>query len=96
MLLRFAARASTRDVDAVILAPEPASDVRKWAREVGSEREWPEDWLNDGAKGFVGATTSDDVLYASAGITVYMPRTEQMLASGRFRIGSTRLPARSA
>lgn len=80
MVLRFASRPATRDIDAVILAPEPASDVREWVRQVAEERGWPEDWLNDGAKGFITSFSRGNVLLSRPGITVHMPALEQMLA----------------
>lgn len=49
MVLRFDARPSTRDVDAVILLPREARLTRELARRVADENGWPEDWLNDGA-----------------------------------------------
>jgi hypothetical protein len=52
MVLAFNARASTRDVDAVFF---PAQIVRELARIVQSEMDLPENWINDGAKGFISA-----------------------------------------
>ncbi len=53
MVLLYEARESTRDVDAIILAPRDAKTVRELAKIVADERGWPDDWLNDGAKGFL-------------------------------------------
>ncbi len=50
-MLAFSARESTRDVDTAILAPREARIVRELARQVAVERDWPEDWLNDGVPG---------------------------------------------
>ena len=44
MVLVYEARESTRDVDAVILAPREASLVRELAQAIAAERGWPEDW----------------------------------------------------
>src|SRR5947207_15062475 len=52
MVLRFQARESTRDVDVAIMAPREAQQVREFARTVAAEHGWPDDWLNDGAKGY--------------------------------------------
>ena len=53
ILLTFPARAATKDVDAVLTA-DPAW-IRAAAREVAQElgAGWPEDWLNDGVKGWL-------------------------------------------
>jgi len=53
MVLRFHARESTRDVDVAVLAPAEAREVRELARLVAAEQSWPNDWLNDGAKGYL-------------------------------------------
>jgi hypothetical protein len=80
MVLKFNARLATRDVDAVILAPAPASHVRAMVERVADRLGWPADWLNDGAKGYVGADVHGEVLFAAPGITVRCPPMAQMLA----------------
>jgi len=80
MMLRHEARAATKDLDAVILAPEPASGVRRLAQQVAAEQALPEDWLNDGAKGFIGAHVSGEVLFEAPGITLYGAPPVQLLA----------------
>lgn len=80
MVLRYAARASTRDVDAVILAPPEASTVRELAQTIAAEHDWPEDWLNDGAKGFLIGLSAGPVIFAAPGIEVRSPALGQLLA----------------
>lgn len=80
MVLRFHARPATKDVDAVILGPAPASLVRTLAERVAVQLGWPADWLNDGAKGYVGANVAGEVLFEAPGITVLAPPLPQMLA----------------
>jgi len=80
MVLRFDARLSTRDVDAVILSPREAKIVRELARQVAEESDWPEDWLNDGAKGYLVGISEGDVLFQSPGIEARAPSLEQLLA----------------
>jgi len=80
MVIQFDARLSTKDLDVVILSPSNSSIVRKWAAEVAGELSWPDDWLNDAAKGFVVGSSLGRQIFASAGITVKVPSTAQLLA----------------
>lgn len=80
MVLGFDARQSTRDVDAIILSPEEARLVRNLARQVADEYDWPEDWLNDGAKGYMVGLTQGPSLFRSPGIEVAAPSLPQLLA----------------
>ena len=80
MVLKFNARPATKDIDAVILGPAPASLVRTMAERVATQLGWPTDWLNDGAKGYVGADVQGDVLFEAPGVTVRAPPLAQMLA----------------
>ncbi len=77
--LHFGARDATKDVDVVVRAPDTAT-VRRLAAAVATEMEWPEDWLNDAAKGFVGIPSEGPVLLQANGIVVRMVTLEQMLA----------------
>lgn len=52
MVLAFAARVATKDVDALFL---PAPLIRDLARRVGESQHLPADWLNDGVKGFLSS-----------------------------------------
>jgi len=54
MVLAFQARVSTKDVDALF---QPAPVIREAARRIAGEQGLPEDWLNDGVKGFVSTRT---------------------------------------
>jgi len=80
MVLGFDARQSTRDVDVIILAPEEARLVRNLARMVAEERNWPEDWLNDGAKGYLVGLSHGRELFSAPGIEVRSPSLYQLLA----------------
>lgn len=51
MILHFGASRTTRDVDVLILKGE-LSDLRQAIKTVADERELPEDWMSDAAKGF--------------------------------------------
>jgi len=80
MVLRFGARESTRDVDVAILAPAEAQRVRELAHVVAAEQGWPNDWLNDGAKGYLIGLSSGPVVLSAPGIEVRSPDTAQLLA----------------
>jgi hypothetical protein len=80
MLLQFNARQSTRDVDAVVLLPREVKIVRDLAKRVAEEREWPEDWLNDGAKGYLVGISKGPTIFQAAGIKASAPSMEQLLA----------------
>ena len=80
MVLRFNARPSTRDIDAVILQPREARLVRELARQVADEFEWAEDWLNDGAKGYLVGISDGPIVFQAPGIEARAPSLEQLLA----------------
>ncbi len=80
MVLRFDARSSTRDVDAVILLPREARLVRELAKQVAEEQDWAEDWLNDGAKGYLVGISEGPLLFQAPGIEARAPAMEQLLA----------------
>lgn len=80
MALAYNARLSTQDVDAFILPPPEASRLRQWVRQVAEELNWSEDWLNDGAKGFVHGFEIGQTLFTSNGIEVRQLVPEQLLA----------------
>ena len=52
MVLAFAARLSTQDVDAIF---QPAQLVRDIARRIAERQRLPANWLNDGVKGYVSS-----------------------------------------
>ncbi len=80
MVLEYNARLSTKDVDVVILAPQEARFVRMLAKTVADERNWPDDWLNDGAKGYLVGLSDGPVIFSVEGIEVRRPAIEQLLA----------------
>ncbi len=80
MVLRFQARESTRDVDVAIVAPAEAKKVRELARAVAVEKAWRDNWLNDGAKGYLVGMSSGPVVLSAPGIEVRSPSTAQLLA----------------
>jgi predicted nucleotidyltransferase len=80
MTLAYDARDSTKDIDALFLTPPDASQTRAWAKLVASELDLEEDWLNDGAKGFLNGITRGQQLINAKGIEVWQVAPEQMLA----------------
>jgi hypothetical protein len=80
MVLEFEARLSTRDVDAIIIGPAEASQVRAIAAVVARERGWTDDWLNDAAKGFLVGSSAHHLLLSNSGIRVSRPAIAQLLA----------------
>jgi len=83
MAIAFDIRHATRDVDAVVRgAPD---FLRKVAEEVAAEEGWPENWLNDGVKGFTSANENMRLMEnfnASdfGGLRIYTPAPEYLFA----------------
>jgi len=80
MVLAYEARQSTRDVDVVIMSPAEARLVRNLVKRIAAERDWPEDWLNDGAKGYLVGVSKGPLLFSAPGIEALSPSIEQLLA----------------
>jgi hypothetical protein len=78
MVLLFDARQTTKDVDAFVVQPDPAH-VREAAIWVARELDLPEDWLNDGAKGYFVGISEGDVVFESECLLVRAVSTEQLL-----------------
>lgn len=80
MVLGYQARESTHDIDALFLPPPEARVVRTWATTIAQEFGWPEDWLNDAAKGYLVGLSRGPILMEAPGIQVRQPAAEQLLA----------------
>lgn len=67
-------------MDAVILLPRETRLVRELAKQVAYENDWTEDWLNDGAKGYLVGISEGPLLFQAPGIEARAPSMEQLLA----------------
>jgi hypothetical protein len=79
MVLAFTARLTTKDVDALF---QPAQPIRQIASRIAAEQHLPENWLNDGAKGFLSARheTTTGNLPQFPHLRLTMPVPEYLLA----------------
>lgn len=79
MVLAFQARPSTRDVDAIF---RPTTEFRQAAEEVRLENGLPENWLNDGVKGWMSehGETTDEGMPQFSHLHVTRPTASYLLA----------------
>jgi len=79
MVLAFAARLATKDVDAIF---QPAQVIREVARDIGQANGFAVNWLNDAAKAFVSARheTIEGNLPQFSHLRLTMPTPEYLLA----------------
>jgi hypothetical protein len=78
MILAFGSRESTKDIDALVMAP---ASVRAAVARVAQARGLPANWLNDGAKGFASGQSAEskEVLRFSH-LRVVAPSPDYILA----------------
>lgn len=76
MCLVYAARPSTKDVDAIF---QPAQQIREAIARVAAHHNLRDDWLNDAVKGFVVQHPQRIFLDASH-LKVYVPEPDYLLA----------------
>ncbi|MBM3853032.1 MAG: hypothetical protein FJ399_07735 [Verrucomicrobia bacterium] len=81
MLLAYDARDVTKDVDAIVHPPEVA---RRLAHRVAAELGWPEDWLNDEVRLFLGVREAKNEFplpnISRAGLHITRPTARYLLA----------------
>ena len=79
MCLAYAARAMTRDVDAVF---EPKTIISEESQRVAEEQGLNPDWLNDAAKGFLSPLlpAGRQVVFTYPGLQVWAPPPDYIFA----------------
>ena len=70
MLLGYAIKRATHDMDVLVIAPKEVRSVREMAKVVAGELNWAEDWLNDGAKGYLRGVSEGKEVFSAPGIEV--------------------------
>jgi hypothetical protein len=58
MILHFGARRATRDIDVLVLRGDPG-ELREAVKAIAYERDLPEGWMSDAAKGFADILPPD-------------------------------------
>ncbi len=80
LVLLYGARDSTRDVDAFTLDPAGSAELRAAAAAVATQLGLPDDWLNDGAKGYLHGLSPGELLFSAPGLLVRSVAAPQLLA----------------
>jgi hypothetical protein len=78
--LLLGGRDSTKDIDSYFNKPKDAAVVRAAVRRVASALDLPDDWLNDGAKGFMHATEKGSCVFSAPNLAVFAVPIAQLLA----------------
>lgn len=76
LVLLYGARESTKDVDAVLADRA----VREAAQQVAARLDLPEDWLNDGAKGYAHGMNMGETVFQAENLVVRTLAPSQLLA----------------
>lgn len=77
MCLAFAARPSTRDIDATFL---PTNKIRKAARRISIDENVDEEWLNDSVKAYLSRQGNYEVFLELDNLKVFCATAEYLLA----------------
>jgi Nucleotidyltransferase of unknown function (DUF6036) len=80
LVLIYNAREATRDVDAVSVSGIGSVALREAALRVAASLGLPEDWLNDGAKGYLNGLLLGEVLFERPALLVRAVAPRQLLA----------------
>ena len=76
LIMLYAARESTHDVDAIAASRAVLDASKRVAKTVGL----PPDWLNDGAKGYVHGLAIGEAVFSSPSLVVKTLAPQQLLA----------------
>ena len=77
MCLVHSARDMTKDVDALY---EPKSEINRLVKLIAEQEGLPEDWLNDGVKGFIVANAPSEEFITLDGLKISVVTPEYLLA----------------
>jgi hypothetical protein len=80
LVLLYGARETTKDVDAFTLDSAGAGELGAAAAAVAARIGLPEDWLNDGAKGYLHGLAPGDQLFSAPSLVVRSVAAPQLLA----------------
>jgi len=80
MVMLYGAREATKDVDAVAVGPTDPAILRQAALRVASALDLPENWLNDGAKGYLNGVLPGKVLLDRPALLIRALAPRQLLA----------------
>ena len=64
----------------ITLDPSSSAELRAAAASVAHSLGLPEDWLNDGAKGYLQGLAPGELLFSTAGLVVRTVAPQQLLA----------------
>lgn len=84
IVIEWGFRQSTRDVDIYISGDKEFT--REAAKQIASEKGWPEDWLNDAVKGFISPKGQFSLFGEfpqntnEPSLRIYVPKPEYLLA----------------
>ena len=80
LVVLYGAREATRDVDAFAVGSTDLAALRRAVLRVSSALDLPEDWLNDGAKGYLNGLQPGTVLLDRPALLIRALAPQQLLA----------------
>lgn len=79
MLLKVQNREVTKDIDAYF-NPEQANEIREAAKIVANREGLPQDWINDGVKGFFYAQPPTERWAEYPGLRIFIPSLDYLFS----------------